>query len=182
LRSDPLRAIAVRFDSGETIRGIMQKTNLLQCRKGFSIVELLIVCGIIAVLSLITVPAFLRYTANANLKSAVREVSSDILGQKERAISRNLQQRILFNTGNESYTLEEEIAGGGGWTNIQTKSLKSFGSNVDITNTTFGADTIIFQTRGTASMGTLTMTNNRGSTTTITINMTGRAYVSYNMQ
>ncbi|MBN2516131.1 MAG: type II secretion system protein [Deltaproteobacteria bacterium] len=155
---------------------------MIQCRKGFSLIEMLIVCAIIAVLSLITVPAFLRYTANANLKSAVREVSSDILRQKEQAISRNLEQKIVFNTGSESYTLQEEIAGGGGWTNQQTKLLKSFGSNIDITGTTFGANTITFQTRGTASMGTLTLTNNRGSTATITINITGRTYVAYNMQ
>lgn len=158
----------------------MQKTHMLQCRKGFSITELLIVCGIIAVLTLITVPAFLRYAANTNLKSAVREITSDILGQKERAISRNLQQRIVFNTGNESYTLQEES--GGAWTTIQTKSLSSFGSNIDITGTTFGSNTITCQTRGTASMGTLTMTNNRGSTATITTNITGRTNVTYNMQ
>jgi prepilin-type N-terminal cleavage/methylation domain-containing protein len=155
---------------------------MIHCRKGFSLVELLIVCAIIAVLSIITVPAFLRYTANANLKSAVREVASDILRQKEQAISRNLQQQIVFDTGNESYTLQEAIAGGG-WTNTQTKLLVSFGSAIDITATTFGANTITFQTRGiTTSLGTLTMTNNRGSTATITTNLAGRTYVAYNMQ
>ena len=154
---------------------------MIRCRKGFSITELIIVMAIIAVLSLITVPAFLRYTANTNLKSAVREITSDISMMKERAISRNLKQRIVFNTGNESYALQEES--GGVWTNVQTKLLSSFGSNIDITNTTFGADTITFQTRGiTTSLGTLTMQNSRGSTATITTNMAGRANVTVTMQ
>lgn len=155
---------------------------MIRCQKGFSITELLIACAIIAVLSLITVPAFLRYTANTNLKSAVREVTSDITMMKEQAISRNLKQRIVYDTGNESYTLQEEIAGGGGWTDTNTKSLKHFGSNIDITNTNFGADTITFQTRGiTTSAGTLIMTNKRGSTATITINITGRTNVTFTM-
>jgi len=153
---------------------------MIKCRKGFSLIEMLIVCAIIAVLSLITVPAFLRYTANANLKSAVREITSDISLMKERAISRNLQQKIVFAVGSESYTLQEDS---GGWTTIQTKLLTSFGSNIDITNAAFFHGAVIFfQTRGTADNGKVQLSNSRGSTATITTNITGRTYVTYTMQ
>ena len=70
---------------------------MIKHQKGFSLIELIIVIGIIAILSTFAVPAFLKYNANANLKSATREITSDILNQKEKAISENRKQRIVFN-------------------------------------------------------------------------------------
>lgn len=151
---------------------------MIKCRKGFSIIELLIVIGIIAILTTFAVPAFFKYTANANLKSATREITSDILNQKEKAISANRKQRITFSTANESYTLEERNAADTAYENPQTKALKHFGSNIDIT----GGYTMTFQTRGTVNMGTITLTNSRNSTATITVNITGRTYVTFSMQ
>lgn len=150
---------------------------MIQCQKGFSLIELIMICAIIAVLSLIAVPSFLRYTANTNLKSAVREVASDILNQKEKAISENRKQRILFDNNNELYTLQENTSGTT-YTTTETKYLKPFGSNIDITDNY----TITFQTRGTANNGTIKLTNNRGSTATITVNITGRTYATFSMQ
>ena len=154
------------------------KQKMIKCRKGFSIIELIIVIAIIAVLSTFAVPAFLKYTANANLKSATREITSDILNQKEKAISENRKQRITFSTANESYTLEERNAADTAYENPQTRTLKHFGSNIDITS----GYTMTFQTRGTAKNGTIKLANNRGSIATITVNITGRTYVTFSMQ
>jgi len=159
---------------------------MIKYQKGFSLIELIIVIGIIAILATFAVPAFFKYTANANLKSAAREITSDILNLKEKAISENRKQRIVFNVvagSNDSYTLQERNAADTAYVNLQTKTLESFGSNIDITNAAFlhGAN-IYFQTRGTVDNGSLTLQNNRGSTATITVNITGRTYVTFSMQ
>jgi hypothetical protein len=107
----------------------------------------------------------------------VREVTSDILNQKEKAISENRKQRIIFDNNNESYTLQENTSGTT-YTTTGTKHLKPFGSNIDITDNY----TITFQTRGTANNGTIKLTNNRSSTATITVNITGRTYATFSMQ
>ena len=159
---------------------------MIKYQKGFSLIELIIVIGIIAILSTFAVPAFLKYNANANLKSATGEITSDILRQKEKAISENRKQRIVFNIvagPNDSYKLQERNAADTAYVDSQTKTLGSFGSNIDITNAAFlhGAN-VYFQTRGTVDNGSLTLKNNRNSTATITVNITGRTYVQFSMQ
>ncbi|MEA1935901.1 MAG: prepilin-type N-terminal cleavage/methylation domain-containing protein, partial [Thermodesulfobacteriota bacterium] len=57
--------------------------------KGFTLVELMITVALIAIMALIAVPAFQRHAINANLKSATRDIASDFLLLKERAISEN---------------------------------------------------------------------------------------------
>lgn len=156
--------------------------KLVRCRRGFTTLELFIVCMIIAILASMSVPAFLRYTANSNLKSATREVASDIFNMKAKAISENRRQRIVFTVANETYTLEERNAADTAWVNLLSRDVKHFGGNINITNTTFGSDAITFQTRGTATIGSAVLTNQRGSTATITVSITGRTHVAYSLQ
>lgn len=145
--------------------------------RGFTLVELIIVIAIIAIVGTISIPSFLRYSINANLKSAAREIASDILQSRARAISENRRQRIVFDMTNESYTLEERDDADSSWINPQTKTLSSFDSSIDINNSTFAGNTIILQTRGTSTTGTLTLINSRGSVATLTMYITGRPYV-----
>lgn len=168
----------MKIDSTDIVGKMLEERDVMTTnRKGFSIVELIVVCAIVVVLSVIATPAFLRYQGNANLRSATRELTSDISRQKANAITENLKKRITFSEANETYTVQEDN-GGGGYTSLRTTDLKSFGSNINIT----GSYTMTFQTRGTANNGTITITNKRGSTATITVNITGRTYVDFNMQ
>lgn len=150
--------------------------------RGFTLVELIIVMAIIAIIGTISIPSFTRYSDNANLKSAAREIASDIQRLRTHAVSKNRKQRIVFNLTNDSYTMAERDDADSSWINPQTKTLSTFGSGIDITGSTFAGNSIEFQTRGTTSMGTLTMTNSRGSTATITTFITGRPYVDVTVQ
>ena len=160
------------------IRNNMKKFT----EKGFTLVELMITVALIAIMALIAVPAFQRHAINANLKSAARDISSDFMLLKERAISENIKYRIVFNVAGNNYTLWERNAADTAWINPQTKTITSFGNDINFTaNTTFGAGAT-FQPRGTVTNGTIELTNSRNSIATITVNITGRTYVSFNMQ
>jgi prepilin-type N-terminal cleavage/methylation domain-containing protein len=157
-------------------------------QKGFSLVEVLITIGIIAIVAAIAIPNLQRYATNSRLKSAARDIMGDIFIGKERAISENRRYRIAFNIAPaNTYTVEQCNNTGSscttGYSVIQTKTPTTFGNDIRITNAAFGANSIInFQTRGTTEAGNVVLTNGRNSTATITTNITGRTSVRFNMQ
>jgi prepilin-type N-terminal cleavage/methylation domain-containing protein len=150
-------------------------------QKGFSLVELLVTIGIIAVVAAIAIPQLQSYATNSRLKSAARDVMGDIFLCKERAISENRQYRITFNIGGNTYTIEQPPG-----TVIQTKTPTTFGNDIRITNAAFngGGTSVTFLTRGTVSGlgGNISLANDRGSAATIRINLTGRTSVEFNLQ
>jgi prepilin-type N-terminal cleavage/methylation domain-containing protein len=149
--------------------------------KGFSLTELMIALALIGIVASFGVPQFQSYTANTALKSAAREVASDLFSARQKAVNESLSvYRITFDTGANSYTLSRTDSGVTLW----TKSPATFGSAVRLTSVNFSGGSVIgFQRRGTLSAwGTLTLQNNRGSTATVTVNMTGRTYVQFTTQ
>lgn len=155
--------------------------------KGFTLVELLITVALIVVMVLIAVPALQRHAINANLKSAARDIASDFMLLKERAISENTEYQIDFDAANDNYEIKRWDTGTSAFVSLspsQVKSVKNFGQDIDITSAVFGAgDKATFQVRGTVTpLGTVQMINSRNSTATITVNITGRTYVSFVIQ
>jgi len=155
--------------------------------KGFTLVELMITVALIAIMALIAVPAFQRYAINANLKSAARDIASDFLLLKERAISGNTEYQIDFDAANDNYEIKKWDTGTSAFVSLapaQVKGVKNFGQDINITSAVFGAgDKATFKTRGTVTpLGTVQLTNSRNSTAKITTNITGRTYVDFTMQ
>jgi len=151
-------------------------------RRGFSLIELIIVIGIIGIMSTVAAYSWNSYMNNTNLKTAAREVMSDIASCKQRSVSEGIQYCMQFTDGSPNYTINASSCDAP--TQTQAKNITSFGSGLTISNTNFNLDRVIFLSRGTLSsnLGTIVLTNNRNSTATITINITGRVYVSFSMR
>ena len=143
--------------------------------RGFTIMELIITIAIIAIVAGIAYPSFSRMAVNGNLRTAARDIMSDIAGLKERAMAENTQYAVIFDTGNNNYSFPGMASG---------KSPASFGPGIQLAGVAFGAGTTVtFLTRGTLSQGgNIVLTNSRGSTATITCNISGRTYVQFAMQ
>jgi prepilin-type N-terminal cleavage/methylation domain-containing protein len=158
----------------------------MERRKGFTLVELMIVVCLLAFISAIGGLMLHNYTLNRNLRTAARDIVSDFAIFKERAVSENITYQIAFDTTLPgSYTIQSVV--NAVVTNLTTKRPSSFGSGIRIISATVGpgaSQTVIFSPRGTVSplggvLDGVVLQNSRNSQATITVNLTGRTYVTF---
>ena len=158
----------------------------MKSRNGFTLVELMIVVFLLALISAIGGLVLHNYTLNRNLRTAARDIASDFAIFKERAVSENNTYQIVFDVAGSNYTIQTVT----GVPPAVTKRPSSFGSDIRIISATFGAgasQTVIFSPRGTVSplgnavLDGVVLQNSRNSRATITVNLTGRTYATFNI-
>jgi type IV pilus assembly protein PilA len=65
---------------------------------GFSLVELLVVVGIIGATAAVALPAIARYVKNYQIRAATQQVAGEIQSARNRAISKNVNLGVVFVT------------------------------------------------------------------------------------
>ena len=65
---------------------------------GFSLIELLVVVGIIAVMAAVSLPTIGRYFRNYQIRNGAREVAAEIQTARTKAIMKNVNWGVLFVT------------------------------------------------------------------------------------
>ncbi len=157
----------------------------------FTILELLVIVGILAVLMGFGYPSFQRYYTNGHLRSAARSIVADFADQKQRAMTGDLAvrgvrvHRLTLNLGANQYTIQRCTTTANpcfAWEDIQVKSLNEYGRDIVFDAARTNPPNVEFQTRGTVTPATIVLTNGRRSTATIQSNISGRTYVNFNMQ
>ncbi len=143
---------------------------------GFTVTELIVAMGILAIVSGIAYPNFQRTVANGNLKTAARDLVADINSLRARAMADSSltapDRTMTFDQGNNQYSLPGMAA---------AKSPASFSADINLQAVPAGG-TFTFMQRGTLTPpGTVILMNGRGSTATITCNLSGRTNVQFNM-
>src|SRR5512136_227769 len=76
-------------------------------RKGFSLLELIIVVCLLAAIAAIAGLNLRNYTLNRNLRTAARNIVTDFNLCKSRAVSENVRYQIIFNVAGGDYTIQQ---------------------------------------------------------------------------
>jgi prepilin-type N-terminal cleavage/methylation domain-containing protein len=158
---------------------IVMIRQLVNQQKGFTLIELIIVMGIMGILATIAAPSFQNYIRNQNLKTAARGITSDFFATREKALSENVRYRITFDQASNSYTIAGGTAAGAPYVDQQTKLMTSYASYIKV-----DADQVVFfQTRGTVTACNFTISNtNNGSVANIIVNFPSRTYATFTLQ
>ena len=137
--------------------------------RGFSLVEMLIVVGMIGVLSLVSVPAFMNYQRTAQVRSATRTVAGDLRNCRQLAITRNLLVRLEV-TGTREYKTFQSTDAGKTWSALPIQggiaNTRTLESTISIASPSFndsdsdGLPDLDFRSDGTVDQGNTTITLN----------------------
>jgi type IV fimbrial biogenesis protein FimT len=81
----------------------------LKNKKGFTLIEMVVVIGIISILAMVTTPLMRQTIQNYKLKGAAREIYSNLQKAKLEAIKQNSNVVMAFTTG--AYAAEGGVGG-----------------------------------------------------------------------
>ncbi len=158
---------------------------------GFTMIELLVAIVVLAILAAIAIPGFSRWLPNYRLKSATRDIYSNMQLAKLGTVRANANWAIVFDTGANSYfvcsdrgpddswpttadnTIEKTVnltdyeSGVGYGSGNATKNATTAGGALpgDNVSYTSPANVVVFNPRGTCTGGYVYLENNKNTTT-----------------
>ncbi len=169
------------------IRNQAASTN---ANKGMSLTELLIVMAIMGIVLSIANFSWQAYVVRSNLRTAARQVASDISKYQARAIAEGRNYTITFNA-TDKYNISAPVRDDLVAFNLDATPIEAGRTqDAQITNSNFTACNVVIMTsRGllqhcnmatvSNNTGTVTLTNSRGGTATITVNIRGKVDVTF---
>ena len=134
--------------------------------RGFSMAEILVAIALFGILAGIAVPQFIAFRPKNRLNGAARQVYSELMWARSKAVNDNTSYVVTFPTNQTM-----QIAG----STTKTVNIQTEYSDVTLSSS---VTTITFSSRGTSNVApTITLTNSGGSKT-VTIRISGTVSIS----
>ena len=128
--------------------------RIVKKNSGFTLIELMVVIVVIGIFVAIGLPNFMSWLPKYRLKSAVRDLYSNMQLAKMAAIKSNVNCSVTYSTDPDQYVISGALS--------KTVVLGDYGSGVNFDgpgNETFATTTITFNSRGTSNAGYAYLSN-----------------------
>ena len=128
--------------------------RIVKKNSGFTLIELLVVIVVVGIFVAIGVPNFMSWLPKYRLKSAVRDLYSNMQLAKMTAVKSNQDCTVTYSTDPDQYVLSGALS--------KTVVLEDYGSGINFNgpgNETFAVTTITFNSRGTSNAGYAYLSN-----------------------
>jgi type IV fimbrial biogenesis protein FimT len=157
------------------VMGMGRLKRLLSCSTAFTLTELIIVLGIMGVALILGGTWASSQLPHWRLNGAARQVVSDLLAAKMKAVVERNRQRIIFQDGHRYVVLDDDNNNGKSdpGEHLEARDIQESYRDVMMT----ASNNPSFLPRGTASsLASITLSNTAG-TRIITVSITGRVKV-----
>jgi prepilin-type N-terminal cleavage/methylation domain-containing protein len=148
--------------------------NMKMNKRGVTLIELIVVFVIIAIGATLMIPNMGAWLPSYRLRSAARDITSTLRAAQMKAVSINLNYRVVFTEGigdAGSYVLERNT-GGVNW--IKDGDSKTLPTGVQLT-TNFTGDIVVFKPNSSLDQGgSIVIGNTKGTRTITVLPSTGR--------
>jgi type IV fimbrial biogenesis protein FimT len=156
-------------------KGIRHLKRPFICPRGFTLTELIIVLGIMGVGLMLTATWLSSQLPSWRLNGAARQVVSDLLATKMKAVVERNRQRVIFQDDHRYVLLDDDNNNGKSdpGENLENRDIQESYRDVVMTS----SNNPSFLPRGTASnLASITLSNSAGKRI-ITVSITGRVKV-----
>ena len=153
------------------------KSAFIKNKTGFTLVEMMIIIGILAILSGIAGLSYFSMRPTLMLNGATRQIQGDLMAARMKAVSENNDYKIFF-LNDHVYTILDDddndgTADAGEWSN--SKDIQNEYPDVTFSST---GDPVL-SPKGTAdSLITITLTNINGTSKSVSIAISGRVKIN----
>lgn len=152
---------------------IKQKTGK---EKGFTLLELMIVIMLIGVIAAIALPGFQGWMIKNRLNGAARQVMTELMETRSKAVSRNNRFRVFFINDHQYTILDDRNNNNTVDTGEPTLTRDIHADYFDVHFTATANP--IFYPRGTAFGTTVTLRNGAGGEKRVTVSTAGRVKIN----
>jgi prepilin-type N-terminal cleavage/methylation domain-containing protein len=155
-------------------------------KKGITFIELIVVLVIVAIGAALMAPNISAWMHTYRLRIAVRDIVSTLRVAQMKAVTKNIDHRVTFDSGEKSYVLMRH-SGGVHWVVIgtddqpaadltdQRNKTQFLPKGIEISHISFSGNSAQFNPNSTSSAGSVTLKNSKGAEKTISLTpSTGR--------